>query len=337
MAVQNFVIELIEELLKDRDLALTEQDIRFYDKGTTAETDESLDDHIRWRNARYFNEDSNIIRSSILIIQLPFDNGTEFLNFQVGELYRLYRKGGMMGVLPIVKADVRDVKAAAKQNLALMNQFGKYEAIKDHLIIRPLNYDNNSKALARGIYRQVGDMALVLYISLGSIGQGASRNIISTMVLRDMMQKWSVDEKDTFEWALENTMRLQPPVVYYAVTGPDSRTASDRVRFMDADSDKVDFYHPFAPSLTTEQETNGAVAAFYPGVLDRIYQMVDNDFYLVFSSTLDVHIHPVDGEFKVKNMRNTLADMNRNANKPDEILSRQIYRYNGKQKEITVV
>lgn len=175
MAVQYFVIELIEALLNDRELALTEQDIRFYDKGTTAETDEALDDHIRWRNARYFNEDSNITRSSILIIQLVFDNGTQFLNFQVGELYRLYRKGGMMGVLSTVKADIRDIKAAAEQNLTLMNQFGNYEAIKDHLIIRPLNYDNNSKALAKGIYRRIGDMALVLYISLGTIGQGTSK------------------------------------------------------------------------------------------------------------------------------------------------------------------
>ena len=62
MAVQYFVIELIEALLNDKELALTEQDIRFYDKGTTAEADEVLDDHIRWRNARYFNEDSNITR-----------------------------------------------------------------------------------------------------------------------------------------------------------------------------------------------------------------------------------------------------------------------------------
>ena len=49
MAVQNFVIELIEELLNGKELALTEQDIRFYDKGTTAETDESLDDNITTR------------------------------------------------------------------------------------------------------------------------------------------------------------------------------------------------------------------------------------------------------------------------------------------------
>ncbi len=95
MAVRDFAIVLIDELLKDKELALTDQDIRFYDKGTTAETDENLDDHIRWKNARYFNEESNVVRSSLLIIQMSFENGSEHVSFHMGELYRIYRKGGM--------------------------------------------------------------------------------------------------------------------------------------------------------------------------------------------------------------------------------------------------
>ena len=109
----DFAIELIEELLKDNELALTEENIRFYDKGTTAETDENLDDHIRWRNARYYNEDSNVVRSSLLIVQLPVGQSAEYINFHVGELYRIYRKDGMNGVLPIVKRDIKDLKASA--------------------------------------------------------------------------------------------------------------------------------------------------------------------------------------------------------------------------------
>ena len=88
--------------------------------------------------------------------------------------------------------------------------------------------------------------------------------------------------------------------------------------------------------MTTGQETNGVVAAFYPGVLERIYQMIGNDFYLVFSNIYDVHILPIDGEIKVKDMRRTLEGMNRNENRRDEIPSRQIYRYNGEQREIMI-
>ena len=49
MAVRDFAIDLIDELLKDKELTLADKDIRFYDRGTTAETDEDLDDHIRWK------------------------------------------------------------------------------------------------------------------------------------------------------------------------------------------------------------------------------------------------------------------------------------------------
>lgn len=337
MAVQDFAIELIEELLNDKELALTEENIRFYDKGTTAETDESLDDHIRWRNARYYNADSNVIRSSLLIVQLPVGNSAEYINFHMGELYRMYRKDGMNKVLPIVKRDIRDIKASAAKNLALLNQFGDYEAIKDQLIIRPLNYDDNDKALVKAVYRKVGDMALVLYISLGNMDQGNVNNIISAMVPRDTFQAWVLDEKEVFDQALENTMRLQPPVFLDIASGFGPSPKMKHILFMDDDTVKIDFDGRMAPALSTAQEINGAIAAFYPGVQERLYQMVGGDFYLVFTSISEVHIHPVNGWFKVSTMRSVLADTNRDMNKKGELLTRRIYRYSGEKKEISGV
>jgi len=317
--------------------AMTEQDIRFYDKGTAAESDEVFDDHVRWQNARYFNEDSNVVRSSVLIVQLRVGESAEYINFHVGELYRLYWKSGMKGVLPTVKNDITGLRATAGQQLAFLNQLGNYEAIKECLIIRPLNYDNNEKVLSKAIHRRIGDMALVLYVSLGHTMQGGSQNIISTMVRQDMFQLWNVEEQEAFDWALENTMRLQPPVFYHIIGGLEGKVAPKRVRFMEDESVSVDFNSPFAPVLTTEQEVNGAIAAFCPGVLERLYRMVGEDFYLVFSGISDVHIHPVSGPVKVSSMRRTLADMNQNANKRDEILSRHIYRYDGEKKKIARV
>lgn len=80
MAVQNFVLELIETLLKDEELSLAEGDIRFYDKGTIAVEDAELDGHIRWQNARDFNEDTNVVRSDILSVQIVSQYGMEYVN-----------------------------------------------------------------------------------------------------------------------------------------------------------------------------------------------------------------------------------------------------------------
>ena len=174
-------------------------------------------------------------------------------------------------------------------------------------------------------------MALVLYISLGNIDQGSINNILSAMVPRDTFQEWGLNENDVFDRTLANTMRLQPPVFCNITSGLGGQFQQKHVPFMDDESVTFNFDNPMAPALTTEQEINGAIAAFYPGVLERLHQMVDGDFYLVFTGISDVHIHPVNGRFKVSSMRKSLADMNRDMNKRGELLSRQIYRYMERQ------
>lgn len=68
---------------------------------------------------------------------------------------------------------------------------------------------------------------------------------------------------------------------------------------MDDESATISFDSPISPALTMEQEINGAIATFYPGVLEQLHQMIDGDFYLVFTSISDVHIYPVNEKFKV--------------------------------------
>lgn len=337
MALRDFVIDLMENLLDDEELGLREQDLRFYDEGTTAESDKLLDDHIRWRNARYFNVDSNVIRSSLLIVQIPLGENAEYINFHVGDLYRRCRTHGMDKILPLIKRDIKDVRASAAGSLAIMNQFEDYEAMKEHLILRPLNYDDNTASLAKGIYRQVGDIALVLYISLGTVNHGTAINTLSSMVPREMFRGWALEEQEVLDRALENTMRLQPPMLFdltAALVGDPDRQF---VPFMDDESVSFDFDDLFAPVLTTQQQVNGAIATFYPGVLDRLCRMAGGDVYVVFTSISDVHIHLVGGRQKVSSMRSVLADTNREMNKPGETLTRQIYRYSAERKELTVV
>ena len=65
--------------------------------------------------------------------------------------------------------------------------------------------------------------------------------------------------------------------------------------------------------------------------------MIGGDFYLVFTSIYDVHIHPTDGFITVRKMQELLNETNRKMNKREEVLSRQIYRYHGIKKELEAV
>ena len=342
MAADNFVIDLIEGLLRDRELGLTEQNVRFYDKGVVpGEGDAALADHISWKNARYLNEDSNAVLSSTLMIQLPVgtEGNAEYISFSMEELSQTYQKGGLDGVLSAVVTSLKECKINAEKTAGALEHFAEYEGIKNRLILRPLNYDDNEQILKHGIYRRVGDMALVLYISLGGGKQGSSTNVMSTMVSRELFLLWGMegdeDEERVLNWAMSNTMRLQPPV-FCIISLPAMKVKY--IPFMDGtDGVEVDLDCPMAPVLSTEQEINGAIAAFYPGVLERLHQIVGEDFHLVFTSIYDVHIHPISGKIRVETMRDCLAGMNHDINRREELLSRQIYRYNGADGNLTVV
>ncbi len=227
---------------------------------------------------------------------------------------------------------MKESKANVTRTVGLLRQFGDREAMREHLILRPLNYDDNERALENGVYRRIGDIALVLYLSLGS-NEGNGGNIVSAMVPREIVQRWGAEEAEILEEALANTMRLQPPVFCRLIGG--SHVQVRRVRFMEEDAN-LDFNAALSPILTTVQEINGAIAAFYPGVLERLREMVGGDFYLVFTSIHDVHIHPVGGWAKVSSMRTSLADTNREMNRREEILTRQVYRYDGESKTLTL-
>ena len=138
-------------------------------------------------------------------------------------------------------------------------------------------------------------MALVLYISLDGGKQGSSTNVMSTMVNRELFLLWGLgeDEEEVLNWAMSNTMRLQPPVF--------------------------------------------CATSFLSMKVKHIPFMVGEDLYLVFTSIYDVHIHPVGGKVIMETMRDCLSGMNQDVNKREELLSKQIYRYNGENGNLVVV
>src|SRR5699024_11020258 len=78
--------------------------------------------------------------------------------------------------------------------------------------------------------------------------------------------------------------------------------------------------------LSTTKRTNGAAAIFLPGVAERIAALLEDSFYMVFTSIHEVMIHRascVDPE----DLRLVLADTVRETTPPEDFLTLNIYRY----------
>ena len=87
----------------------------------------------------------------------------------------------------------------------------QYEMVKDRLILRPLNYTDNKYVLKKIAYRQVGDMALVLYLVVADTEEFG---LNTTKVPREVMELWGKTEEEVFENALINTNIRSVPRMY---------------------------------------------------------------------------------------------------------------------------
>ena len=85
-----------------------------------------------------------------------------------------------------------------------------YEKIREHLIIRPLNYSLHMADLRGCVYRRISDFVLALYQLLGD-----SNHVMTTSkIKRSEVKAWGVTEEQAIEDALNNTARLYPPCVF---------------------------------------------------------------------------------------------------------------------------
>lgn len=79
--------------------------------------------------------------------------------------------------------------------------------------------------------------------------------------------------------------------------------------------------------LSTATRTNGAVAVFLPGVAQRLSDLLDGGFYMVFTSIHEVMIHS-EKTADPKDLKRVLADTVRDTTPDEDFLTYYVYHYN---------
>ena len=118
-----------------------------------------------------------------LIVKIPTDEGMGMQRFLMKEIYQDLRD--KRRTMEEIVEEVRDSLKMARQvsEMGVLNKVDRYDEIRDSLILRPLNYDANAEKLDKGIYYQIGDVALVLYINIGSMKDKYVSSMVSSNVL----------------------------------------------------------------------------------------------------------------------------------------------------------
>lgn len=256
------------------------------------------------------------------IIFAEHDNAYEVCSVHVEELYVAYQNGAKLNA--IINYISNDVLHAKNYNIYdKAKELMDYDTAKSRLFVRLLNCDRNADVLKNVVHKTLGDIALTVC----AIVDNNRKDLISTKVLKTMVEKWRKTETDIFNEAIENTYRATPPRIYKweGVLCDESYTGES---FMN-DEDVCDLDKSFSGNiLSTTRKTNGAVAVFLPGVAEKISELLDSDFYMVFTSIHEVMIHSTGSGVDLKDLKLVLQDTLREVTPSSDYLTEKIYKYN---------
>lgn len=250
------------------------------------------------------------------------DDAYEVRSVHVDEVYKAYHEGAKLNA--IINYFSNDVLHAKNYNIydktkTLMN----YDTAKSRLFVRLLNCDRNADVLKNVVHKTLDDIAFTVC----AIVDDNREDLISTKVLKSMVEKWDKNEDDIFNEAIKNTYYLTPPRIYkWEGVLCDESYAGDS--FMN-DEDVCNLDKSFnGDILSTTRKTNGAIAVFLPGVAEKISEMLNSDFYMVFTSIHEVMIHSTGSGVDPKNLKLVLRDTLLWVTPSSDYLTEKIYKYN---------
>lgn len=266
----------------------------------------------------------------LLLVESDREKGKHIQRFHVEELYQDLMSGEV--TMEELFKNVTEILDYCREveKISPLDQIDDYEKICNNLIVRPLNYDNHAEQLKEGIYDRIGDVALVLYVSFGTI----KGMYISSMVPFHVISGWKKEKKEVMEAALKNTHLLFPPRALN-IFGVLSGDMELNCAFMEQNELPEEVKGTFGIFVSNKNMINGAVSVFLPGVAKKLGELLDSDFYIAFTSIHEAAIHKI-GTMAVEAIRESLMYMKMENDSEDEFLSEKVYRYS-REKDIIEV
>ena len=313
MNYQEFCEDFKRRVLGSKRWNIREEDYHFFPKGYA-----EWSEFVRDTNKTYFHREADTLLGDFALVTVRIDGEIAGnCRFLLNTLYTQYQSNGWSSIMALVDQNYKAVKASRFNDVAKM--LNDYDKVKDHLILRPLNYTEHREALQDAIYRLHGDIALVLYYVLSDDG----KDLNTCKMRKEQLEWWQKDTDEVLNNALNNTQMLALPRLYLnamEVTNPPYQKGA----FMALGSDVRSIKPHEVPLLTTTRKLNGAIAIFYPGVLKRISQLFGNkSFFVAFTSIDDARIH-CKGSISPVMIRKQLNDLKQTFG---EVLSDKVYFY----------
>ena len=202
----------------------------------------------------------------------------------------------------------------------------EHDSIKDRLRVRLVNTFTNTDTLQKMVRRDVGcGFTLTPYIDLPE--SSGINGIIQ--VTKDLAKAMGYDEMQLMETALDNTASMDPA---YLKRISELVRGDDCEDLLTADARGEDSILV----LGHESTEFGAVALFYPGMRQRISEIVGGDYYVLPSSIHEILIVPDNGDYSSTQLMQMVMAVNKNELMPQDKLADKVLLYRSDLALLTV-
>ena len=297
---ETFVMMLTDQLHRRTDIAL--EDISFY------------------------QDENDSLKDRLQLVCAERKELRQVCSLHTMELYESFRHGTTLeSILSPTIESIRNMRN--NDVLDKIASLKEYDSIREDLFVRLINLEKYHHELEHAVYREIGDIALVLYLRISD-----HNGCLTSMKIRQsMLLDWNLTPDEAIDRALLNTYLLYPPrIFYFEKLLTDPNYTGENFMNLCADFHLKEEY--MGNCLSCEKKTNGAISIFLPGVARRIGQLLENDFYIVFTSVHEVMIHDEDS-VDPDDLRRILRDTIQEGTPEEDFLSFRIYHYcreNGK-------
>ena len=330
----NLYNNLIDLLMNNTDILDTGAELTAYYKDTEPQT-EAEKELFKSINTKYCNDtESENLLTTMFVYSITPEQPRNNVFLKVDSLKKLYNEGGADAVIKTVLDNIKYAQFIKDQAESTANSLDKYEGIKDRLIVRPLNYNINESKVEGCIYKRVDDIALTVYAIVLDDRENGILNTIKIPL--EVVETWEgVTPEEVYTNALENTANYYNPRLYTNIFEVETTPFRECV-IMEKGYAVKELNNDTIALLTTDRKTNGAIAAFLPGTLERISKLYgDSDFYIAFTSIHEAMTHR-KGSIKPESIKRNVTETNRIFG-GDDTLSNLVWLYSAEDKTLTAV
>lgn len=206
----------------------------------------------------------------------------------------------------------------------------QYEDIKARIFYRIADVKRNKGRLSEMKY-SLAECGFAKIYSIAVSKEG------SIPITNSLAAEYGYDPEKIFKDAERNTPRMYPAVFedlqdvvrgFALPESPQLTLLSERESF-DKSSDMY--------LLSSRDMMNGAATIFYPGVKEKIAEVIDDSYYVLPSSTHELMIVPCKSGISPEHLSKTVREVNEIMGSETEVLSDRIMKYDRDTKELKVV